>query len=207
MANRRWQNITQTDTTDEGSCLKTQPHILMILENGSFPEDTRVRQEAVALVEAGFNVTVVCPTGELSSKHDVVNGVRVYRYPKPVEIPGVFGYAVEFGYSLLIAFVYSWFVFIRHGFDALHVHCPPDMNSLLGIFWKLAGKRFVVDLHDLSPELYDARSKGEGGAVLKRILLFFERLACRAGTRLIATNQTQQEVQINPGGASREHAT
>ena len=38
-------------------------HILILVENLSVPFDRRVWQESRALVEAGFSVTVICPTG------------------------------------------------------------------------------------------------------------------------------------------------
>ncbi len=37
--------------------------VLMLLENNPYPKDVRVRQEAAALVAAGYQVTVVCPSG------------------------------------------------------------------------------------------------------------------------------------------------
>ena len=35
--------------------------ILMLLENGSYPSDSRVRREAMTLVAAGYKVTVISP--------------------------------------------------------------------------------------------------------------------------------------------------
>ena len=67
------------------------PRILMILENESYPEDTRVYLEAQTLAEEGFCVTVICPTGVRRKFSEVVEGVQVYRYPKPWEIGGFIG--------------------------------------------------------------------------------------------------------------------
>lgn len=176
--------------------------ILMILENESFPDDTRVYLEALALVEAGFAVTVICPTGKRKAKSELVEGVRVYRYPQPWELGGLIGYLYEYAYSLCMASAIACFVLVRHGFDAVHVHCPPDLNALLAIFFQMLGKQFVVDLHDLSPELYQARKNNAGSQTLIRMLRWFERLACRRADALIATNQSQQRVQIERGRAN-----
>ena len=60
--------------------------ILMLLENGGFPEDTRVAQEAFALRDAGYQVRVISPTDSFaSSKFEMVSGVATYRYPAPPE--------------------------------------------------------------------------------------------------------------------------
>ncbi len=179
--------------------------VLMLLENESVPDDCRVLLEAEALVDTGFAVTIICPTGECHRKVDRIGEVQVYRYPKPWELGGFVGYLFEYAYSLTITFVYSWFVLLRHGFDVVHVHTPPDMTALIAIFYKLFGKRFVFDHHDLSPELYQAQHGGDGNRWVHRVLLWFERLACRHADRLIATNETQRRVQQERCGATPEH--
>ncbi len=176
--------------------------VLMILENNGFPDDVRVMLEATALAEAGFQVTVICPTDGCWKPVDAFRGVRILRYPSPGELPGAWGHALEFGYSLIAAGVYSLYVLARHGFDAIHIHSPPDTNALLGILYRGLGKTFIYDMHDLSPELYAAQRGGRGSAWVMRALGWFERLACRAADRLIATNATQREVQIRRGGAA-----
>lgn len=173
----------------------------MILENQSFPEDTRVMLEAVALREAGYEVTVICPKGDSRRAFEWVDNVRVYRYTAPFEPSGVLGYLFEFSYSLLLASLLAWWCLIRHGFDAIHIHCPPDMNVLVGIPFTWLGKKLVIDLHDLSPELFAAKRNKPANRWLTQGLLFFERLACRSPHALIATNESQREVQILRGGA------
>jgi glycosyltransferase involved in cell wall biosynthesis/peptidoglycan/xylan/chitin deacetylase (PgdA/CDA1 family) len=175
--------------------------ILMILENQSFPEDTRVLLEALALHEAGYEVTVICPTGTSRKKFEWVRGIRVYRYPEPFEPSGVLGYLFEYGYSMAVAGILASWCSIRHGFDAIHIHCPPDMNVLVGIPFRWIGKKLVIDLHDLSPELFAAKRNKPSQGILGKALLFFERLACQSANALIATNETQRDVQLTRGGA------
>lgn len=175
--------------------------ILMLLENESIPEDCRVMLEAEALRDAGYCVTVICPTGQRSQKSENLHGIQVYRYPKPWELPGVLGYVWEYGYSLSMMFVLSFYVLVRRGFDCVHVHTPPDLTALVAIFYQFLGKRFVFDHHDLSPELYQARGGSTRQSFLYRLLRFFERIACRRADRLIATNESQRAVQIERCGA------
>jgi glycosyltransferase involved in cell wall biosynthesis len=176
--------------------------ILMLLENESYPDDTRVALECRCLCDAGYEVSVICPTGVSRRRYEFVHGVRVYRYPKPWELPGFAGYVWEYGYSLTLTFWLSLYVLARHGFDVVHAHTPPDMFVLLGQFYKLLGKRFVMDHHDLSPELYQARHGGKGSKFVFSVLCWFERLACRTADRVIATNETQRGIGIRRGGAS-----
>ena len=66
----------------------------MLLENNGYPGDTRVRREALALVDAGFKVTVIAPKEGPQEPYEVVNGVSVYRYPAPHEHDSVIGFCV-----------------------------------------------------------------------------------------------------------------
>lgn len=176
---------------------KKKKRILMLLENSGMPEDSRVRNEAISLVKHGFEVTVVCPNPKRLARYEQYEGMHLYRYPAPFEFEGFLGYVWEFGYSLVLGFLFSLYVWLRRGFDAIHVHSPPDMNCLVAIFFKLfAFKKFVLDTHDLSPELYDAQKGGAGNKLVKSVLIWFERLAVRWADRLITTNESQRAVQI-----------
>jgi glycosyltransferase involved in cell wall biosynthesis len=183
---------------------RSEHRILMLLQNESYPDDTRVELEARSLREAGYQVTVVCPTGISSRFHENVAGVHVYRYLKPWEVGGFVGYVWEYAYSLAMALVVSLYVLVRRGFDVVHVHAPPDLYVLISGFYKLLGKRYVLDMHDLSPELYQARQGGAGNRTVLAVLSWFEWLACRSADRLIATNETQRRVQIERAGATPE---
>lgn len=184
---------------------KNKPYrIVMLLENASYPHDCRVLLEATSLVEAGHRVSVVGPTSKCDTRaFEILDGVYVYRYPAPIEFDGVLGYVIEFSYSFIVAWLYSTYILLRHGFDAVHIHMPPDLNGLLGAYYRLLGKKFVMDHHDLSPELFGA--KGKSSSILLKLLLFFERTSCRWANRLISTNSTQRNTQIDRGGARPEH--
>ncbi|MBX3421918.1 MAG: glycosyltransferase [Pirellulaceae bacterium] len=176
--------------------------ILMLLENASFPDDTRVRMQSQVLSAAGYELTVICPTNRLATrKYETVDGVRVFRYPQPPELGGLLGYMIEYGYSIVMQFLLSLFVMMRGGFDAIHMHTPPDVNAIIPAFYRLFGKRFIYDLHDLSPELYHAQRLGRGNRLVTKVLLGFEKFASRTADLLIATNETQRQVQIRRCGA------
>jgi len=173
--------------------------ILMLLENNGYPGDTRVRREALALVEAGFQVAVIAPREGVEPSHEIVDGVSVYRYPPPKENDSVLGFAWEFFYSTCAAFLVSFKVAMREGFDAIQAHSPPDTLFAVGLFYKLFGKKFVFDHHDLSPELYQARSEGNGNPILYKTLLFLERMTFWTSDLAIATNESYRKIAMERG--------
>ncbi len=165
------------------------PHVLMLLENNPYPQDIRVRREAVTLVEARYNVSVIAPRGSGQRWSETVDGVHVHRFPAPPEGTGVLGYLVEYGWALCAIFLLSLWVWARRGADILHLHNPPDLLVLVTLPYKLFGKQVVFDHHDLAPEMYTALFGKEGGT-LHRALLGFERLACRIADHVIVTNES-----------------
>ena len=55
--------------------------ILMMVEN-YFPQDTRVKNEATLLTEAGYQVSVIALRRKGQVATEMVNGVQVYRVPQ-----------------------------------------------------------------------------------------------------------------------------
>ena len=178
--------------------------VLMLLENNPYPHDIRVRQEANALVAAGHRVTVISPMRAGQPWREVCQGVRAYRFPAPPEANGLLSYIWEYVYSMAATGLLSLFVFLRHGFDVVHAHNPPDTFVLIAAFYKLLGKRFVYDHHDLTPEMYYARFGGSGNPLVYRALVWFEKLSCRLADRIVTTNQSYRTVEMQRGRAPAE---
>lgn len=179
----------------------------MLLENQPFPQDGRVRREAFALSDAGYRVTVVCPHADGQPRRETVNGVRVMRYARPPAGNGLWGYLLEYSYATTVSFVLSLWVALTGGFDVIHSANPPDTMFVIGAFFKLFGKRYVFDHHDLSPEMYHARFEGNGRTSVFRVLAFLERLSCRVADQVIATNESYREMEMRRDRVNPERIT
>ncbi len=171
----------------------------MLVENLPYPQDVRVRQEALALAGAGYRVSVIAQRGPRQAWCETLSGVRVYRYPAPPPGSSLVGYAWEYGYSLAAMGLLAVWVALAHGIDIIHAANPPDTGVLIGGFFKLFGARFVFDHHDLAPELYAVRFKDGGHRLVYRALLALEGLSCRLADRVIATNDSYRAVEMARG--------
>jgi glycosyltransferase involved in cell wall biosynthesis len=171
--------------------------ILMLLENLPYPQDVRVRREATALAAAGYRVTVICPSAPGQPSRETVNGVRVYRYAPPRAASGFLGYLWEYGYSMAASFAISLVILFDGGFDAIHAHNPPETFVFIAMFYKLFGKRFVFDHHDLSPEMYQARFSGKSSRIVHAVLVWLERLTCKFADHVIATNESYKKLEMD----------
>jgi glycosyltransferase involved in cell wall biosynthesis len=186
--------------------------VLMLVEN-HFPQDTRVRNEAILLTEAGYHVSVIALRKKGQVMTEVVNGVQVYRLPRLelfkktshgnlsragllfLKLKSSLGYLFEYCYFTAACLVVSFYVFIRRGFDVIHAHNPPDTLFVVALPFKLLGKKFIFDHHDLCPELYRSRYRtGEG--FFTRLLGVFEWCSLKLADVTIATNESYKQVQM-----------
>jgi glycosyltransferase involved in cell wall biosynthesis len=172
--------------------------VLILVENLPSPFDRRVWQEAGTLRDAGYGVSIVCPTGPgCELKFEVIDGIYIYRYRLPLEASGAGAYALEYASAIAQAFILSWRVLLTRGFDVVHACNPPDLLVLVAGFFKLFGKKFLFDHHDLAPELYEAKFGRRD--FLYRLMLRLERLTFRAADVSIATNESYRQVAIARG--------
>ena len=179
----------------------------MLLENNAYPSDQRVRREANSLVAAGFQVTVISPAKQQQPRYENVDGVHVYRFPPPPAGDSFLGYLWEYGWSLFCSFFLTLWVFFRRGFDVIHAHNPPDIFVLIAICYRILGKKFVFDHHDLSPEMYYARFRNGGRKSVFKVLEFFEKLSCRWAHHIISTNESYKKVEIERAQVSPDKIT
>ncbi len=177
--------------------------VLILVENLPSPFDRRVWQEATTLQKAGYGVSIICPTGKCyESTYECLEGVHIYRYRLPVEAEGALGYAMEYAAALFHSFRLSLKVLWNQGFDVIHACNPPDLFFLIGGFFKLFGKKFLFDHHDLNPELYEAKFGRRD--FFYRLLLKAERWTFRTADVSIATNESYRRIAMERGGMAPE---
>ncbi|WP_289032203.1 glycosyltransferase family 4 protein [uncultured Paraglaciecola sp.] len=177
--------------------------ILIIVENLPSPFDRRVWQEATTLVDNGHQVSIICPTGKgYDKKYEVIDGIHIYRHNLPFEADGALGYLAEYSVALFWEFYLSFKVLFTRGFDVIHGCNPPDLIFLVGGFFKLFGKKFVFDHHDINPELYEA--KFDRRDIFYKMMVLFEKLTFKTANMSIATNESYKKIAIERGGMNSD---
>lgn len=173
--------------------------ILMIVENLPVPFDRRVWQEALTLRDAGAVVSIICPTGKGYEKsYEWIEGVHVYRHPMPLDAGSASGYLLEYSVALFAELRLAWKIFFERGVDAIHACNPPDLIFLVALPFKLLGKKFLFDHHDVNPELYEAKFNRRG--FFWRLLVLLERLTFFFADVSIATNESYRHIALTRGG-------
>ena len=172
--------------------------VLIIVENQAVPFDPRVWREARSLTDHGYAVTVLCPRRKGCSRgYEVIDDVRIYRHPMPVEGSAVFSYLSEYVCAFVLEFLYTSWIYLRHGFDVIQGCNPPDDIFLVALPFKLFGVKYIFDHHDASPELYV--SKYGRTDRLYKLLLTLEKLCYRHSDVVMATNESYRNTAISRG--------
>ena len=177
--------------------------VLIIVENLPSPFDRRVWQEATTLRRNGYEVSIICPTGKgYEKKYEELDGIHIYRHSLPLEAEGALGYLLEYSTALFWEFVLAWKVLFTRGFDVIHACNPPDNIFIVGGFFRLLGKKFLFDHHDINPELYEAKFARRD--LFYKLMLVWERWTFRLASVSIATNESYKKIAIERGGMDPE---
>ena len=172
---------------------------VIVVENLPVPFDRRVWQEAQALNRAGWTVSVICPrNAEFPKPFEVIDNIAIYRHPLPPEGRGAVAYFREYSTALFHEFRLLFKVHRERGFSVIQACNPPDLVFLAALPFKLMGKRFIYDQHDVSPELFVVKFGKKG--LLYRALMMFERLSYMTADHVITANATFKDIAISRGG-------
>jgi len=166
--------------------------------------ETRVQREAEALLNRGYEVDILC-LRELGDSpepaFEIVDRARVYRLPVSRAYGGVgyFRQLVEYmSFFLLVMFTVTW-LHLRRRYSTVQVHNLPDFLVFAAWVPKLLGSTLVLDLHDLMPEFFVARSGRSTESWLVRLIIWQERWSCHFADQVITVTQLWRQTLIRRG--------
>jgi len=181
----------------------SKPSVLIIVENLPVPLDRRVWQESCALRDAGYDVRVICPQMRGQTlPEERRDGIQILRHWISGEAGGFIGFFLEYASALWGELRLAWKTWRRHRFKIIHLCNPPDLLFLVAWPFKLFGVRVVYDVHDLWPEMFEAKFGRRG--IFYWFVRLAERLAYACADVVLATNESVKQVAIARGKKSAE---
>jgi glycosyltransferase involved in cell wall biosynthesis len=178
--------------------------VLIIVENAPVPFDPRVWKEGLALHQAGYEVTILCPKGKgCELGYEFREGVHIYRHPMPRESNSPLGYLWEYGCALFWEFLYAWWIYLRRGFQVIQGCNPPDDIFLVALPFRVFGVKYIFDHHDVIPELYLAKYERKGLFYLVQVWL--EKATFRTCDVVMSTNESYKQIALTRGRIPAEN--
>ncbi len=182
-------------------------HALLVVENAPVPHDRRVWNEARALVDDGYDVTIISPAdsrAKESPRFEQLDGVDIYRFRMPFGGARKTDFLLEYSWAALAIHFLALRIFIKHRFHIIHVANPPDIFFGLKWLFGLAGVKFIFDQHDLGPETYQSKFDDNRVDALWRVLAWLERRTYRASDAVIVTNESYKARALGRGSVPPE---
>ena len=156
--------------------------------------ETRVQREALALVADGYEVDVLCLRDVGEKAVDSEEGVNIYRLPmKRYKGYGLAVQLLEYLAFFVLAFFKLLTLYPRKCYGTVQVHNLPDFLIFCAIYPKLRGAKLILDLHDLMPEFFAAKSEGDMNSLSVRMVTLQERLSCRFADHVITVTDVWKE--------------
>lgn len=119
--------------------------------------DARVRRYAESLVSHGHQVDVLALRARDKPKREQLRGVEVHRLPLSRRRGGTLRYLFEYLWFTLLCGLLLAKRCLRY--DVVHVHNMPDFLVFAAFWPRVFGKKVVLDVHDLMPEVYCSKFK------------------------------------------------
>jgi glycosyltransferase involved in cell wall biosynthesis len=183
----------------EVACFGMQkPAILIIVENLPVPLDRRVWQESCALRDAGYEVSVICPRMRgYTAPEENLEGIQISRHWISEEAGGQTGFFREYSSALWGEWRLAWKAWRRHRFKLIHLCNPPDLLFLVAWPFKLLGVKIIYDVHDVWPEMFEAKFGRRG--LFYWLVRLAERLTYACADVVLTTNESVREVALSRG--------
>ena len=175
---------------------------ILIIRQGYYPEDPRVRREAEALVAAGFRVQVLCLRKAGQMKREICANVEAIRLPMGSagrKRSGALRYLLDYALFFVMASAACSLLNLRHSYALVQVNTMPD--ALVWAAWlpKIQGRPVVLDLHELMPELFASKFRAGLQHPLPRMLAFLETRAISWADAAIAVSRPCLDAYVARG--------
>ncbi len=165
-----------------------------------YPADPRVRREAEVLAKAGFEVDIIClrSKGEDAlGDYGRVTAHRVMRWPERTE--SLFRYFIASSVFAALSLAKLLRLSLRRRYSLIQVHNMPDHLVFVGLAHRMAGVPVILDLHDLTVELYESRTRGSVTAALLPFVKAAEKLSCAFADKVLTTSPGFRQRLIERG--------
>jgi glycosyltransferase involved in cell wall biosynthesis len=161
-----------------------------------FPRDPRVRRYVNALNEAGIYCVILCSKKKRDSYYEEWNGNVIYRIPVSKKRGSFFVTLLEY---LLFSWIASFllvYLGVKYRFKIIHTHTLPDFLIFAALWNKIFGAKLILDLHEIFPELYMARTGAGEGSFKVKLLKLAERLSIKLADTVITIHDNARDIFI-----------
>jgi glycosyltransferase involved in cell wall biosynthesis len=173
-----------------------------MLVHGSYPiGEPRVGRQARAALEAGYEVDVISMRRRGDPLREQLDGAEIHRVPLTHRRGAhVTGLAAEYAAFTALAFSKLSQLALQRRYSVVQVHTPPDFLIAAALVPKLLHSRIILDVHDLSPDMFAMRFGGRRGErAIEGLLRMVERGAATVADAVITVHEPYRRELVARG--------
>ena len=178
-----------------------RPPRVVIVVHAVVPGDPRVRRQTDALIEAGYEVDVICLRGPGEAAEDVERGVRLVRLPLNRTFTGFAGHVAEYLAFTAMASIALAREHRRRRYDLVQVASVPDFLVFAALPERMTGTPVLLDLHEDMPEFFRDRFAHPALRPLFPLVTAATRASAAMADALITVHEPLRRLSIERGVA------
>jgi glycosyltransferase involved in cell wall biosynthesis len=164
----------------------------MISQSGH--NDPRVRRQAESLAQNGYEVDIICVAiNSDEPKVEKFGAITFYRILHKRRPEGIILSSLHYIQFFVLAFLKLQLLHFQRRYKLIQIHNMPEFHVFTTIFQKMSGVPIVLDLHDLTPELFECKWGDGKRSSITSIIRVVEKLSCKFADRLITVNDICKE--------------
>ena len=176
-----------------------------MLVHSYYPADVRVRRECEALADRGDLVDMICLQKPGEPDRETIGNVEIHRLPvQHHRGQGPLGYIREYLHFFILAFFRLSRLHFRHKYPVVQVHNMPDFLVFAALIPKLFGARILLDMHDITPELFVSLYGISDRSLTFKCLCLTERLSLSFADAVLTVNQNIRDLFLTRNPIARK---
>jgi glycosyltransferase involved in cell wall biosynthesis len=172
---------------------------ICMISQSSYPFDPRVKREAEALEKDGYELDLICLAAKDQLKTEVYGKLTVHRILGEVNQEKIYKYVITSALFFLIVFAKLQLLHYKRRFDVIQIHNMPDFHVFTAVIQKLMGVPVILDIHDLTAELFKSKWKKNKNKFLIKIILLAEKLSTGFSDKVITVTEGCKQILMSRG--------
>lgn len=177
---------------------------VLLIRQGSFPLDARVRREVECLLDAGHEVDVISLRRDGQPGRETWRGANAYRPPLRHRREGALMYLLEHLAFITMATLLAGVLHLRRRYDVVQANTIPDSIVFAALIPKLLGAKVVLDLHECVPEFVATKYGLPPLHPLVRLAAFVEQAAIRFADRAVTCTREMKDLFVGRGALAEK---
>jgi glycosyltransferase involved in cell wall biosynthesis len=178
-------------------------NICMVVQS-NYPADPRVRRQAEKLETEGYNVDIICLRKGEELSEERLGSVTAHRIFNTYNKES-FGVYIFVSLSFLfLSFIKLVILSFKKKYDLLQVHNMPDFLVFAGIAFKIKRIPIILDVHDLTLELFNDKWNGKKYLLFNPIIKFTEKISYKFSDHIITVNEICKQILIRKGLSNKK---